>query len=365
MPPRAARFRALLIAALPQAAAPAAPPITLVGATALAARSFASGALIGGSISANVISLTTGVLQSMFIANLKTMAGVMLALGIVGTGTGVWWHRVMNEPGQGDTLAQGRNQAVPAGVPTPLSPAAEPQPPSLPTGASRGGVPKSGKGWPKHAVGTMNVDVSSVPPLASGQLRQRLDQPVRLEFGKNGPLTDALRSLSQRFDIPILVDTEAFRNDVGINDIENQTVTLPKVEGAKLRMVLRLMLSQVQADFQLRDGVLFILPVTRVTNGQVFLQPVDASFHEAPLNVALQKLSDLTGVSVVLDVLRAAEKAHADVTAELNNVPLLDAVRVLSDMAGLRPVRAGQRPLRDHAGQFGPDGGGQSGTPRA
>ncbi len=70
---------------------------------------------------------------------------------------------------------------------------------------------------------------------------------------------------------------------------------------------------------------------------QVVLQPVDASFHEAPLNVALQKLSDLTGVSVVLDA-RTAEKTQVAVTAELNNVPLLDAVRVLSDMAGLRPV---------------------------
>jgi hypothetical protein len=58
---------------------------------------------------------------------------------------------------------------------------------------------------------------------------------------------------------------------------------------------------------------------------------------KVPLNVALQKLSDLTGVSVVLDA-RTTEKAHVDVTAELNNVPLLDAVRVLSDMAGLRPV---------------------------
>ena len=326
----------LMIGALSEATAPATPPAALVGATALAARSLASGAVIAGPISANVISLTKGVLQSMFIANLKTIAGVVLALGIVGTGTGVWWHGAMSEPGADDTLAQSGNQQPPAGVSAPRPPTAEPQPPSLRTGASAGRVLQPAKGQPKPPVGNKDAVASSAAPLASGQLRQRLEQPVRLEFDNN-TLTDALHLLSERFDIPILVDSEAFRNDLGINDVRNQQITLPNTEGVKLRMALRLVLSQIQGDFQLRDGALFILPFTRVTSDTVVLQPVDASFHEAPLNVALQKLSDLTGVSVVLDA-RTAEKTQVAVTAELNNVPLLDAVRVLSDMAGLRPV---------------------------
>jgi RNA polymerase sigma factor (sigma-70 family) len=103
----------LVTAALSQAAAPAPPPSALVAATGLAARSLAPGAALGGAISANVISLTEGVLQSMFIANLKVVAGAVLALGILGTGTGMWWHRAMTQPGAGETLVEAMNEQAP------------------------------------------------------------------------------------------------------------------------------------------------------------------------------------------------------------------------------------------------------------
>jgi hypothetical protein len=40
---------------------------------------------------------------------------------------------------------------------------------------------------------------------------------------------------------------------------------------------------------------------------------------------------------VILDI-RTAEKGQVAVTADLHNAPLQDAVRILSDMAGLRSV---------------------------
>ena len=271
----------------------------------------------------------------MFIANLKMMASVVVALGIVGTGTGIWWHGVTSQPGAGDTRVETQNTQTPAKGSAASS--AKPEPGGSGPGIG-GGKAQSGAGLRQPAKTRADaVNVSSDAPLATRQLRQHLDKPADINFDDNIPLSDALHSLLDRFDIPILVESEAFRNDVGLNDIRNQTVTLPHAQGAKLRMVLRLLLDQVQGDFQLREGVLFVIPKNRVTSGQVFQHPVNASFQQIPLNVALQKLSDQSGVSVVLD-LRTAEKGQLPVTADLDNVPLRDAVRVLTDMAGLRPV---------------------------
>jgi RNA polymerase sigma factor (sigma-70 family) len=318
----------LVTAALSHGAAPAPPPSAVVSATSLAARSLAPGAALGGAISANVISLTEGVLQSMFIANLKIMAGAALALGILGTGTGVWWQRAMNQPGADETLVEARNGQAPGDAPAQRPAIADPK---------SGEVPQPAKGERKPAGEKKGADASSAAPVTNSLLRHWLDQPDVQEFDNNIPLKDALSSLSQTFGIPIVVDSEAFRNDAGINDILNQSVTFSRVLGVKRRMELRLLLGQVQGDFQLRDGVLFILPKVELAPGRVLWQPVDASFHQIPLNVALQKLSEQAGVSVVLDI-RTAEKGQVAVTADLHNAPLQDAVRILSDMAGLRSV---------------------------
>ena len=55
-------------------------------------------------------------------------------------------------------------------------------------------------------------------------------------------------------------------------------------------------------------------------------------------DLALEELSDLTGVSLVLDA-RANEKVQTTVTARFNDdVALQDAVRMLTDMADLKIV---------------------------
>ncbi len=66
------------------------------------------------------------------------------------------------------------------------------------------------------------------------------------------PLKDAISFLIDRYGLPIIIDTEAFRNDVGTNDVENQTVKLTKVAGVSLGTVLRLLLAQVQGTYIIR-----------------------------------------------------------------------------------------------------------------
>jgi hypothetical protein len=53
---------------------------------------------------------------------------------------------------------------------------------------------------------------------------------------------------------------------------------------------------------------------------------------------ALQQLATTTGYSIVVDG-RAADKGKTPVSATLTNVPVDTAVRVLADMADLKPVQ--------------------------
>ena len=64
---------------------------------------------------------------------------------------------------------------------------------------------------------------------------------------------------------------------------------------------------------------------------------VNVELDKCPLHEALQQLSDLSGISVVVDG-RAGDNAKTGVTATLNNVPIDTAVLILADMADLRPV---------------------------
>jgi hypothetical protein len=82
-------------------------------------------------------------------------------------------------------------------------------------------------------------------------LKSKMEMPVTVEF-ESGPLKDALGFLTERYNVPILVDSEAFKTDVNIPDVENTPVKLQKVVGISLGTVLRLLLSQVQGTFIIR-----------------------------------------------------------------------------------------------------------------
>jgi RNA polymerase sigma factor (sigma-70 family) len=74
----------LCAAVLTEKIASATLPASLEGATAKAAMQFAAGqAAAGGAVSANVVTLTTGVLRTMFLAKLKSVGMLVLLLGLV------------------------------------------------------------------------------------------------------------------------------------------------------------------------------------------------------------------------------------------------------------------------------------------
>jgi hypothetical protein len=110
--------------------------------------------------------------------------------------------------------------------------------------------------------------------------------------------------------------------------------------GIKLSTVLRLLLEQVDATYLIRsDHIEVTFRRARPDFGTAgSLTPtVNAEFDKSPLDLALQQLADLSGISIVVDG-RVRDGAKMSVTATLNNVPVDTAVLILADMADLRPV---------------------------
>ena len=148
-------------------------------------------------------------------------------------------------------------------------------------------------------------------------------------------LGDALGFLSERYGMPIFFPDGLTQSaDAGKKP---PVVRLHNVSGVSLRTAMRMLLSQAGLDMQLRDGVVVIVSRTDVESGRMLQQPVDVLIQGLSLDLALQRLSALTGVSVVLDP-RIVDKANVAVTADFKDVSLKTAVRILADMAGLKPV---------------------------
>src|SRR5262249_56653278 len=114
---------------------------------------------------------------------------------------------------------------------------------------------------------------------------------------------------------------------------------------AVLRKVLARVPCQSGATFMLRRDCVEITTVA-AQHEEVwgkdyegpFLPLVHAELDKKPLAEALDELAKASGFNVVVDT-RVAEKAKAPVSARLLNTPLDTAVRLLADMAELKPVQ--------------------------
>ncbi len=193
-------------------------------------------------------------------------------------------------------------------------------------------------------------------PLQAGEsvrgreLRHRLDETVKFEGidDSRATLADALDQLSKRYNLTFDINDDAFNRDnmgeVGKFEIAQPPIppmqtSLGKVLGKVLRHV------SPSATFLIRGDAVEIT-TTEAIRQEFFadrpttpgpLPPlVTGEFDKVPLEVALKELN--RHGNVVLDV-RSAKEGQTPVTADLSNVPLDTAVRMLGDMAGLKVVK--------------------------
>src|SRR5262249_41787344 len=138
------------------------------------------------------------------------------------------------------------------------------------------------------------------------EVRDKLRKPVTLDQGiVNSTLKDVLEHFSDRFDLPIVVATQAFQA-AGTERVDDQPLTLPKVTNIKLRDLLRLLVAQLNGAYQVRPGFVEILPFERTLpqfwkEKRNLAPTVSVQFVNRPLDDALRELSQSSDITIVLD----------------------------------------------------------------
>jgi hypothetical protein len=143
-------------------------------------------------------------------------------------------------------------------------------------------------------------------------------------------------------EVLFTIDDEGFKDEapdaLNVLEMEIRLKNLPAKTTVMhlLRQAVKQL--QIKSAFVVRGGKVEIVTLARTTKEYMLNQTFHVDFSERKLDAALEELSELTGVSIVMDG-RAKQKAQTPVTARFHDdVALQDAVRMLTDMAELKIV---------------------------
>jgi hypothetical protein len=180
------------------------------------------------------------------------------------------------------------------------------------------------------------------------ELRRLLAQPVKfpgIDDSKE-TLADVLEQIGKRYNLSFNINEHAFEK-AHLKDVQKLEICarkpLPEMH-TRLGTVLKKALSRVSpsATYIIRDDHIEITTVKAICKEFFADRPhgpfpplVVGNFDKVPLEAALKELAH--SGNIVLDA-RAAKEGQTPVTADLVNVPLDTAVRMLADMAGLKVV---------------------------
>jgi hypothetical protein len=167
--------------------------------------------------------------------------------------------------------------------------------------------------------------------------------------------SEILDELATQYDTTFSVNEKAFAAD-GVADVFRVTLVadgkpLPKLKNVAFETLLRKILSRIPCE----SGATCIvrndeieITTRKALNAEVYgdgpereFPLASADYAKKPLNEAIDELAKTHDFNIVIDSKVADDIKATSVTANLGNVPLDNAVRLLADAAGLKVVLVG------------------------
>jgi type II secretory pathway component GspD/PulD (secretin) len=174
-------------------------------------------------------------------------------------------------------------------------------------------------------------------PSAAENIRKALDSTGNFEFS-DVTLANVLDTLSEQYKIHITLD-RAVLQQMGFEP-ETMQVKL-QMKNGKLRSALRALVGQYSLTYA-TVGDALVVTTEEVAVYRQLKQRINVDYEAVPLNKALKELSTKYGVNVVIDPRAAKTKAAENpVTLQVDDVPFEAAVRLMCEMADLKPARMG------------------------
>src|SRR5262245_12849916 len=164
-------------------------------------------------------------------------------------------------------------------------------------------------------------------------LRKALDFGVTVEMS-DAPMAEALKQLGEMAKVNIVWD----RNVVFGNP--DEMMVSVKAKETKLRSVLLTVTSQHGLSFGI-VGDHILVGTEEAVNYRQLRQRVKVHFDGEGLPKALKDLSMDTGTNIVLDPRIQKQAEDHKVVLKLDDTPLAPAVRLMAEVANLKPIRVG------------------------
>jgi type II secretory pathway component GspD/PulD (secretin) len=173
------------------------------------------------------------------------------------------------------------------------------------------------------------------PVSTADKLRHDLDQNVTLKIQEQ-PLGLAVNQIREQTKLNLVLDRFTLQQ-AGIDpDMVPVTVDLKDV---KLRSALRTIFGPYNLSFAI-IGDTVLVSTDEVTISRQMRQRVTVDVDGIDLTAAIKQLSRETATNLVIDP-RVAKEAQGKVTLQVEDVPLETAVRLMTEMVGLKPVKVG------------------------
>jgi hypothetical protein len=177
-----------------------------------------------------------------------------------------------------------------------------------------------------------NKDKTASP---AEKIKKQLDQNISLEITEQ-PLTLALNQIREQTKINFVIDKWTIQQ-MGL-DPEQMPVNV-KLKDVKVRTALRSVLSPYNLGYAIIGDTVLISTDDMAMHRQM-KQRVSVELEKVDLAAALKQLSRETATNLMLDT-RVGKEAKTEVSLQMEDVPLETAVRLVSEMAGLKPVKVG------------------------
>jgi hypothetical protein len=173
-------------------------------------------------------------------------------------------------------------------------------------------------------------------PTAIEKVRKELDRIVTVELTEQ-TLESAVNLIRQETKLNLSLDGVTLAQ----NNIDPSSISLTNAtfRDVKARVALRSVLAPLNLNWVI-VGDAIVITTEEMAVFRMMTQHVAVDLDQAELGTALKGLARDTGVSLVLDP-RLAKERQTKVTLQADDITLESAVRILSELAGLKPVRMG------------------------
>jgi hypothetical protein len=169
--------------------------------------------------------------------------------------------------------------------------------------------------------------------------RERLNSAVTLQV-RELSLRAAVDALRAQAKVNIVLDSLTIQQQLGFTPDQPPAAVNIDLKDVPLRVALRRLLDPYGLSYAV-VGDAVVVSTEEGAAAQQLRQRVSVDFDKVELSDALRRLARDTGAPLVQDT-RAEKEGATKVTLHLEDVPLETAVRLLSEMANLKPVRVGK-----------------------